>query len=346
MKARLFFFCIVVVLSSSSTLASSVGKNGESKRRLRSKDTKEPKVIKKTKSPHGIKSTQPSIEEVDECPKSFFLNPNDTDRITFLRQFKPCGFYQKCNYLLHSWFGFNHTVFMGNETIGANVCYPGTGNSTYDLVDKGIYLVRFDTGLDRSTYNAYNEMGDWTLISDVRSDTATSWFDPFSDNFTTNIMPLEETCVETFVQILDDWGEVPNQTNSYSCIGKCGPSCIGKGTAPDCLKHDVCSYFKSYALEKSTEGFCRDFDCGDEAAQTVTNCELDDGSAVLCTQEAKAVLSPAARAYNQKKDCTLRTKWDRNQGMPWVRKPDGKYCTSDDDCISGNCSLLKWKCVS
>lgn len=350
MKASLFFFCIVTHIS--STLVSSARKDGESimslsKRRLRSKDTERLKVVKTSKYPHAIKSDQPSIEVDDECPNVFFLNPNDTDRLTFLKQFKPCGFYQNCNHTFHEWFGFNHPVFMGNETIlDANVCYPGTGNTTYDLVVGGIYLVRFDTGLDRATFDAYNQMGDWALISDVRPGVASTWFDPFSDNFTTNAMPLEETCVETFVKILDDWGEVPNQTNSYSCIGKCGPSCFGKGTAPDCLKHDVCSYFKSYALEKSTEGFCRDFDCGDEAAQTVTNCESEDGIAVICTQDANAILSPAARAFNQKKDCTLRTKWDRNQGMSWVRKSDGKFCTSDDDCISGNCSWWRLKCIS
>ena len=283
----------------------------------------------------------------DKCPIEFFLNPKSTDRITFLKQFKPCGFYSQCQNKFNDWFG-THTLY---NTIKPNVCYPEKGG--FDLERQhGIHIVQFDTGLDPATYQAYQQKEDWDLIKGTNLTGGISWLDPFAEDFTTDEMPLRETCVETIVRYPDNWGNIPNTVNFYNCMGKCGSSCLGAWVSRDCLKHDVCSYFKSLAMEDPATGFCRDFDCGDETAQSVANCWSRsgmDGSPVVCSPDSYMVLNPAARLRGQKSACTLRTKWERNQGMPWAKGANGEPCSSPDDCISGNCS--KWnifsrKCIS
>ena len=171
-------------------------------------------------------------------------------------------------------------------------------------------------------------------------------------------MKLGESCVETFVLTNDDWGRIDgkpaiNPFSAYNSMGSCGPSSWAVGAAEDCMKHDVCSYFKSLALKEQASGFCPDFDCGDEAAQTVTNCWirqpwpfLDEN--VICDEDVDennpnfySQLNWPARVMGQKRKCTLRTGWDRNQGIPSQRNEDNTRCTSNDDCQSRRCDILR-----
>jgi len=296
---------------------------------------------------------QDILEEIDEtlnelvedviCPDDFILNPKNTDRTTFLNQFKPCGHYQKqCEHKFVEWFG---DQWKNYPPLEPNIDYPGTGEDDLDHYP-GVYIVQFDTGLDGVTYEAYQDMGDMSLIDDINKGT---WLSPFADGFTTNVMPLGETCVETFARFPDDWGGVPGQDNDYDCMGVCGGGCFGVGAGYDCMKHDVCSYFKSYALEIKAEGGCRDLDCGDEATQALVNCyikkQAGKDEAVTCSEDNEedpnfySTLNGIGRLGRQKRACTLHTKWERNQGMPWARGPDGSFCSSPDDCVSGRCDV-------
>lgn len=284
----------------------------------------------------------PIDEIMDECPTQYFLNPKDTDRLTFLRQFKPCGFYSKCQHKFATWFGISQLPVY--EPIEANKCYPIIGQYNLEK-EHGIHIVQFDTGLDPVTFEAYATEGDLDLIKDTNlTSNAGIWLDPFAQDFTTHVMPLKETCVESLVRYPDDWGNIPNTINTYNCMGECGSSCLSAWAGRDCLKHDVCSYFKGLAMEDPAVGFCRDFDCGDETAQSVVNCWSSDEAsrteetAVVCSQESDMVMNPAARLRGQKRACSLRTKWERSQGIPWAKRAAGEPCSSPDDCISGACS--------
>merc|ERR1711865_710786 len=82
----------------------------------------------------------------------------------------------------------------------------------------------------------------------------------------------------------EDLGMNALDSEAYNCMGGCGPGCtslpffdnitvspddIG---ALDCLKHDLCSAWKTVFSGKPVSGFCHDPDCGDEAAMTIFNC--------------------------------------------------------------------------
>jgi len=87
----------------------------------------------------------------------------------------------------------------------------------------------------------------------------------------------------------DDWGSVGPvygnvkhtstkydgtiRTSNYDCMGRCSQcNPLLGGMAKDCMKHDVCSAFKSILTEEAAYGFCKDIDCGDEALHTVAGC--------------------------------------------------------------------------
>lgn len=293
----------------------------------------------------------------EDCPDRFFLNPTheDVDHKTFLRQFKPCGFYKThCADKFTSWFGSDFTL-TDEVKINTNVCYPGQGD---DDLYAGVHLVEFDIGLDEATYDAYltlkNEDGGDRLIDDIDATTYLD-FDETGSYKSERAFQLGETCIETFSRGDGEdshWGDLHG--NNFDCMGTCGPGCMGAGHGKDCLKHDICSYYKGYVLEEKSEGFCMDFDCGDEAAQTVSNCWINTDwyapdKPVICNQELDDTnpnfyveLNPAARLQKQKMACTLRSGWDRNQGMPWHRYPDGTTCTSGDDCQSRRCDAVSW----
>ena len=307
------------------------------------------------------------LSDGNSCPENFLLNPSQTDKHSFLQQFKPCGYYTAhCQHKFEDWFGLANI-----PNIEPNVCYPGgyNGRPGQHMAD-GVHLVQFDIGLDEETYKGYQhlkeEYGD-RLIHDV--DTTRKYLDiSNSDGKTGNDiwtsqerpMKLGESCVETFVLTNDDWGRIDgkpaiNPFSAYNCMGSCGPSSWAVCAAKDCRKHDGGRYFKSLALKEKASGFCMDFDCGDEAAQTVTNCWIRQpwpflDTNVICDEDVDennpnfySQLNWPARVHSQKRECTLRTGWDRNQGIPSLRNEDGTVCTSNDDCQSRRCDRVLYR---
>jgi hypothetical protein len=310
---------------------------------------------------------------VPTCPAEFHLNPKDTDRDTFLRQFKPCGYYKaNCRDSFDGWFpntwtdaydGLNDPFDAANA-LRANVDYPGNGDQDLQY---GVNLVQFDIGLDAATYAAYQDLAE-EYGEDLIDDTGSARYLDFENAlgetgeplWTSAVRPmaLGETCVETFARTNQDWGKINEDHDSvYDSMGTCGAGHAGLGYAKDCMKHDVCSYFKGAALGIEPEGFCADFDCGDEAAQTVMNC-WTLGENVICNPDlhedslsllsngifSSSIHASARLAMGQKRKCTLRSGYERGQGIPWQRYPDGTVCTSPDDCISRRCDGILGTC--
>jgi len=93
---------------------------------------------------------------------------------------------------------------------------------------------------------------------------------------------FSEQCYETIITGGAMWGNLGLPTMSpraYDCMGGCGKGCQNilstsreDIVALDCLKHDLCSAWKSVQLGHATRGFCHDPDCGDEAAMSIFNC--------------------------------------------------------------------------
>jgi len=328
----------------------------------------------------AVQADPPPQADTPSCPENFYLKPEDVPegmdmRETFLLQFKPCGYYREhCSNMLRTegWFpnlNDNESVTFDpldlDEIIRANVDYPGE-NSEVDI-KYGISLVEFDIGLDDATYqswlsNTYDFVSNNNMLDSIEGEN--QYLDignRLGQNanvplWTSPARPLEtgEHCVETFAKLNDDWSA------KYVSMGTCGGGHVGVGYAKDCMKHDVCSYFKALALGTTdssgnlvSEGFCRDFDCGDEAAQTVLNC-LEDSWGPLNTQQIcqeskhldsringnyfSALHSTARRPMGMAEECTFRTGWDKNQGMPWQRYVAGTTCLYGDQCISNSCN--------
>ncbi len=132
-----------------------------------------------------------------------------------------------------------------------------------------------------------------------------------------------ETCVETFAYGGEDWGRY--DTSDYGCTGYCGAGCQKSWTkGNDCMKHDVCSYYKSLVQGFPASGFGLDLDCGDEAAQTVVSCWEEKwwiDQPVICKDKDRRIyaeIHPAAN-FLGKQAILDWTGWDREQGMlrPW-----------------------------
>lgn len=299
-----------------------------------------------------------------QCNSEFYLDPTN-DPSTFIDQFKPCGWYeQNCGHMFDTWFESEGGYNKNNEDyqLKANVCYPGRGE---DDMQDGVHLVQFDIGLDKTAYDAFlgfdGEPGNNKFIDHIDGTGERSYlsFEHYMQTgnwkktatFDGATWKFGEHCVETFAKRNSHWGDLYG--NSYNCMGKCGKGCQAVGYGRDCMKHDVCSYFKGIVLNEEADGFCRDFDCGDEAAQTVTNCwmkqDWQSDRQVICDEETDktnpnfyALLNPIVRKMQQKRACTLRTHWERNQGMPWLRGEDGTGCTSPDDCESRRCDSTSY----
>eukprot|EP00929_Paragymnodinium_shiwhaense_P056940 TRINITY_DN2849_c0_g1_i2.p1 TRINITY_DN2849_c0_g1~~TRINITY_DN2849_c0_g1_i2.p1 ORF type:complete len:365 (-),score=38.70 TRINITY_DN2849_c0_g1_i2:231-1325(-) len=141
--------------------------------------------------------------------------------------------------------------------VEANKDYPGGGvGAVRPLQD---YVVQFDIGVDAAVAkeHAYSEDSFLPAVSSG------------------------ELCMEVVVTGGAMWGNlgVTNvSAKAYDCMGGCGAGCSTPGRtaddvgALDCLKHDVCSAWKSVSREAPTTGFCDDPDCGDEAAMSIFNC--------------------------------------------------------------------------
>ncbi len=321
-----------------------------------------------------------------DCSDIFYLNPKKApDDETFLKQFKPCGWYKEnCRaQIKNRWFTEHNRGYHIKEDddflIQTNIDYPGWGE--HDL-HHGVYLVQFDIGLDKNTYEALREVENnpefatKTLVDDVpRRDLMNkqSKYLTFPAQGHAHgedrVMELGETCIETFAAADDDWGMLRGGkrisyeeeqlyldkeyillfpqfgVSSYNAMGKCGSGEAGVGLGRDCMKHDICSYFKSVALGENAVGFCQDFDCGDEAAQTVFNCRMSRvGNYVICDKDLddenpdfRVDINPGARAQSQKSQCIFRSGWEKNQGLPWGRQDNGSPCNSKEDCKSSRC---------
>lgn len=147
--------------------------------------------------------------------------------------------------------------------VEANRDYPGGGVGA--VLPGQDYLVQFDIGL-------HHAVAQDVLGKDFRH-----------INSCVGCPNFVEQCFEVVVTGGDHWGNLGNQSmgldpHAYDCMGGCGAGCKTPGRrqedigALDCLKHDVCSAWKSVKTGRASAGFCHDPDCGDEAAMTLFNC--------------------------------------------------------------------------
>lgn len=206
--------------------------------------------------------------------------------------------------------------------VEANRDYPGGGVGA--VVPGQDYLVQFDIGLHEAVARdilgrAFREIG--TCLSCPR---------------------FEELCLEIVVTGDANWGNLGNlslglKPNAYDCMGGCGHGCQVPGRlredigALDCLKHDVCSAWKSVRSGRATNGYCHDPDCGDEAAMAIFNCWRgwrlfgSVGSNSAGPFSIPAVCDPDDRSVKgcwnhggwfTKGRCKVFQGWNKGQGIP------------------------------
>lgn len=199
---------------------------------------------------------------------------------------KPCGFYSsKCTDLF---------------TVQRNVTYPGNG--ALDPKCGTDYIVQFDVGLNENVegINASNSI--YKTLSLHKEATGNG-----------------EVCLEVIITDCDDWGNLGITSlpaGGYDNMGGCGAGKVGVGDAMDCLKHDVCSAFKSAMIEGPASGFCNDPDCGDEAAQTLFNCKNHAGEAAACSCHGGTTGSWSAVSKVFGGNCAAYQGCDKGQGIP------------------------------
>jgi len=167
----------------------------------------------------------------------------------FLESFRPCGTLS--------------SVCTDLPLVEANKDYPGGGVGA--VVPGQDYVVQFDIGLHPAVAREVMR----NSLKEIDS--------------CLNCPVFEEKCFEAVVTGGDMWGDLslPNMSSrAYDCMGGCGKGCfrinLGRTRddigALDCLKHDVCSAWKSVRMGRAARGFCHDPDCGDEAAMSIFNC--------------------------------------------------------------------------
>jgi len=254
-------------------------------------------------SVRGANPENPSSEETlhpleldSSCPV-FTRNPHGNAALTqqMLDSTLPCGTYESR--------GCTH------EVIPANVDFPGEGPG--DLEFKP-YIVQFDIGVHNSI----------KAIVEQTADQGQPCIGCSAGG--------GEQCLELIVK--------GNSDVSGGCAGKCGGGCvIGAGWAKDCMKHDVCTAYKDLVLGGNAwnddDGFCYDIDCGDEAAQTVMNCYIDNWSAdtpITCeksnfsNRNAYGAWSYVT-SYFTEGPCGNFVNWNSGQGLPDVDKIHNPY---------------------
>lgn len=239
--------------------------------------------------------TNPSSEETllpleldSSCPV-FTRNPYGNAALTrqMLDSALPCGTYKSR--------GCNY------EVIPANVDFPGEGPG--DLEFKP-YIVQFDIGVHNSIKAKVQQTADKGHPC-IGCETG------------------GEQCKELIVK--------GNSDVSGGCAGKCGGGCVvGAGWAKDCMKHDVCVSYKALKLGgnywNEEDGFCYDIDCGDEAAQTVFNCYIDEpwykaDTPITCersnfsNRDAYGAWSYST-SYFTEGPCGNFVNWSSGQGLP------------------------------
>ena len=76
-------------------------------------------------------------------------------------------------------------------------------------------------------------------------------------------------CLAIRMQAGECWGVHPITTANYDCQGRCGPGCgsnkVCNRWGPDCLKHDVCSWYYG------ATGGAKNVNCGDEFHDAVND---------------------------------------------------------------------------
>jgi len=277
------------------------------------KSAKSPKAKKSNKG-HGHSADSDDVEpdipdnEADtssldiagrDCPV-FTENPSGNTNLQqrMLDAAKPCGHYQSK--------GCPYTV------ISANVDYPGEGPGDLDYVP---YIVQFDIGVHsriKNTVMGYHQNWDG---GDEKRDCI-------------GCDEAGETCLELIVKGGSD--------ATGGCAGKCGSGCdvFAGGYAYDCLKHDVCTTYKALFQRNSidfdqADGYCRDPDCGDEAAQSVFNCYIDytfNDVSIICSEQSFAAdpdvyghwsytTSLPSLTFDEG-PCNHFTGWASGQGLP------------------------------
>lgn len=216
---------------------------------------------------------------------------------------KPCGTYKELN--------------CPYEVIAANRDHPGEGAGDLDFKP---YIVQFDIGVHRNIKAKVESTADkgHPCIGCSAGEDG----EPYTGG---------EQCKELIVK--------GNSDVSGGCAGKCGPGCIvGAGWAKDCLKHDVCVSYKSLVLGgtawEDDDGFCYDIDCGDEAAQTILNCYIDDwgtDTPITCDKSnfdkddyAYGYWSHSTKFFSEG-PCGNFVNWSSGQGLPDKSKISNPY---------------------
>lgn len=201
---------------------------------------------------------------------------------------KPCGFYgSKCTDLF---------------TVERGVTYPGN-DEAFDPKCGTDYIVQFDIGLNPNVHDIDGSIS-------IREQLG------FGSG---------ETCLEVVVTDCDDWGNLGIDalpSGGYDKMGRCGAGALGVGDAMDCLKHDVCSAFKSAVIEGPATGFCDDPDCGDEAAQTLFNCkskQTDEPTTCHCDGSTTGSWSTISHVFGG--NCKAYKGCDKGQGIPSEASP-------------------------
>jgi hypothetical protein len=316
----------------------------------------------------GCDTEEPTFEE---C-RLYHVNDGDPaldspnfDRESWLARFKPCGWYKaNCG-----------DMYTDVQTISANVDYMGGRDwlnpSDDELIRGRTYVVEFDVGIHPNVLQRFNDQEDSSLlmvdvpnIVDLTGDSG----------YRTNIPVEGETCLEIPVVANDDWGSVgpdygnvahtsakPNGdliSSHYDCMGRCGECNVAfGGMAKDCMKHDVCSAFKSILTEEAAYGFCKDIDCGDEALHTVVGCFRKKrwfnlfGQREVCDEadfnsepdKYFADITWPAEWDIDRLDgdaCKLFDSWEMGQGVPSTLRLDDQPCGLWTDCLSGRCESV------
>ena len=292
--------------------------------------------------------------------------------------FKPCGWYKEhCDQVVVEQTLINKRDFKPHRTydinnvpvIESNTDYPGMGNE-HDMHNGELFLVQFDIGLHEKIYEKYQaekafdgkellRTDTFLDISNVYDKTTGEWnYDKAASIYSTEPQ-FGEFCFEIMVHNQENWD---SRQKLGKCMGTCGVDCSaslpilkpsgGVGDGKDCMKHDICLAFKDVlGFERDLDkDFCMDWDCGDEAAQTLLDCYEDNvlnNPAKKCTKDYETdkdkhlwesemlkFLPSSLIDAGGMRSCLSNSGWEMGQGIP---HNDGEECSFNDQCTSRNC---------
>jgi len=209
---------------------------------------------------------QTSQEECNPALSVKDYTARGLDRSDWLKQFKPCGWYQEnCD-------NHNNAIVLKNNR---------NYNSYDDL--KYPFIVQFDVGLDKTFYKK--------IFSELPKDTRDRVF-PEDNNLSIGRKTLKKFYFETIPEVgngrlgevcleipisefREDWDNLFDVANTLD-IGRCGEDDQGFWDSKSCIQHDVCTAYKAVLQDNDTKqgDFCDDLDCGDEGMMTITDCYI------------------------------------------------------------------------